>query len=408
MILFSCFSVSAKDSIYSINQYSKEKLYAIEDSYNASLENDGLVMVGEAEDKEETKLILVKYSKKGNKKWIYTTTKRKEDTILDLLYTTSNQQIDGYLVVVKQEKQTILYKFNLEGEFVWEKVATFEIEKIIETKNTNHEIDGYVAVGKKEKNAFLLHYDTEFNIEWMINDQNPNYEQTSMIDVCETENSYAVIRKKMIGDTSSIEVVLFNKQGQEIKVLKDSLEQQDSAYLSKSPQGFILYGVTSEVKLEKGEKSYYLIHFTEEEEDWEVIGNTPVDATKKILLLPEEKENEIEKYFLFYRNESDQTTEVLKLNLEGLLEKKIKKIKSDYYDFESLMVQNDILYLVGQIHCPEEDECDYDENSLFLISDEDVVIEVPDKDSKDFLIITGIIIIIACIGIAIKRKKKLR
>ena len=64
-----------------------------------------------------------------------------------------------------------------------------------------------------------------------------------------------------------------------------------------------------------------------------------------------------------------------------------------------------ILYLIGQITCSKEDTCDYDSNSLFLISDEDKVIEVKEKDSKNILIVLGIITIILIIGIIYKRKK---
>ena len=69
------------------------------------------------------------------------------------------------------------------------------------------------------------------------------------------------------------------------------------------------------------------------------------------------------------------------------------------------MFTDNILYLVGQINCPKDDTCEYDSNSLFLISDEEKVIEVKDNDSKNILIITGIFIILI-IGTVIYRKKR--
>ena len=85
---------------------------------------------------------------------------------------------------------------------------------------------------------------------------------------------------------------------------------------------------------------------------------------------------------------------------EGLFVKKVKKINADYYDIENFLIDGNTLYFVGQINCSEDDSCDYDSNSLFLISDEDKVIEVEDSDSKNILIIT-ILIILGIVGLFI-------
>ena len=67
-----------------------------------------------------------------------------------------------------------------------------------------------------------------------------------------------------------------------------------------------------------------------------------------------------------------------------------------------------MLYLVGQINCPKDDDCEYNTNSLFIISDEDKVIEVKDNDSKTILIVL-IVFIITIISITwLRRKKKLK
>ena len=62
--------------------------------------------------------------------------------------------------------------------------------------------------------------------------------------------------------------------------------------------------------------------------------------------------------------------------------------------------------------CPEDEKCDYENNSLFLISTEDKVIEVEDTTSANILV--GILVIIILIGVCIylvkskgiKNKKK--
>ena len=79
----------------------------------------------------------------------------------------------------------------------------------------------------------------------------------------------------------------------------------------------------------------------------------------------------------------------------------------NYYVIENFLLDKNILYFVGQINCMTDDACDYNSNSLFLISDEDKVIEVKDSDSKNILI-TAAFIVVGIVGlIYIKRKKRL-
>ena len=66
------------------------------------------------------------------------------------------------------------------------------------------------------------------------------------------------------------------------------------------------------------------------------------------------------------------------------------------------------LYVVGQINCTEEDACDYNKNSLLLISSEDKVIEVKDNDSKNILIVIGVFILLIVGTVFLKKKKRLK
>ena len=91
-----------------------------------------------------------------------------------------------------------------------------------------------------------------------------------------------------------------------------------------------------------------------------------------------------------------------------IVKNKIKKIYDEYYDVSDYIFSNDILYLVGQINCPKDDTCEYDSNSLFLVSDEEKVIEVKDNDSRNILIVTGIFIIMIIGTIIIRRKRSLK
>lgn len=90
-------------------------------------------------------------------------------------------------------------------------------------------------------------------------------------------------------------------------------------------------------------------------------------------------------------NDNDSSIEITRLNLDGVLENKIKKINNEYYDIGSFYFSKDIIYFVGQISCPEDDNCDYNMKSLYLISTEDKVIEVKEDDNNKIIIISGII-----------------
>ena len=77
---------------------------------------------------------------------------------------------------------------------------------------------------------------------------------------------------------------------------------------------------------------------------------------------------------------------------------------TNYYDIKDFYIKKDRLYFVGQINCPKDDNCEYDANSLFLVSDEDKVIEVEDKDSTSILAVIGFLILIPIV-ILLKKKK---
>ena len=151
--------------------------------------------------------------------------------------------------------------------------------------------------------------------------------------------------------------------------------------------------------------SYYLINYNNNEEVWETIGETETSKEGKIILLPI-RDVKIKKYFLLYKNEKDSAYEVVKVNLDGEVLKKVKKIKNSYYDFENFYSTGTTIYFVGQINCPEDDSCDYDNNSLYLVSDEDRVIEVKDDASTNIMAICAITIVLLASGIVIIRKRK--
>ena len=394
MIGFLCLSfhsVYAKDTIISMNKYENEIFYRIENSYQEDHTIDGSVVLGKITEKEENHFILVKYSKNGKLKWMVKNLSEENSIDPSLLYTKTENLVDGYLMVLPKGYETSIIKVDLEGNQEWEKTASFHITKMREVKT-----GGYIACGYNSSQGVILLYDNDFNILWMREFISHQGIDVATIYEEEQVKSFVLIRK----NAESSQLIQYNKEGNEETVIKDSLTKYDSTFLGEDEKGILLYGSTSEVKLKKGEKSYFIIHY-DGEENWETIGNVPVNEKKKIIYYLEEN-----KPFLFYINSADKTVEVIQLDEEGFVEKKVKKINSDYYDIEDFSVQKDVLYIVGQINCPSDDECDYNKNSLFIISDEDVVIEVKDNSSKAITIIIGVVFLLGIILLLFRRQKK--
>ena len=136
----------------------------------------------------------------------------------------------------------------------------------------------------------------------------------------------------------------------------------------------------------------------------ETTGTTPINSKKRIKLLEVKEENKLKEYLLLYTNATDESIEVVKINLDGVEENKIKKINNNYYDIFDFSSNKNTLYIVGQINCPDEDDCAYNNNSLFLISDEDKVIEVKESDNKKIIIIS-IVSVLAIVVLVLLRKK---
>lgn len=433
------YTVHAKDTIHSINKYSEENLTFIKSSYNKKNKKDGLIVGGrvlketfekENETYNDYQIVIVKYKKTGEIAWNFTYGKTAEDNIDALEYTyNENNEIDGYLVVLEksydidtaqgpEDNTATFLKIDLEGNLLWEKSSSSEVNKItkiIPTWSEEKIIDGYIAIGysiedTKKKKAYIINYDKELNTLWdevyeVPAEEEVEYQDITLIQETQRIIGYALIKSTRNNDSkeSKKELIWFNSETREKVVIDDSLEKYQSSSLEQANNGFILYGTTSDVKLKKGSQSYYLINYNSNKEvAWETIGEEAVKKEEKIFLLPT-VQGLIEEYILLYENDIDDSKEVVKIDTNGNIQKKIKKIKNDYYNFENFYIENNTLYFVGQINCPEDDNCEYDKNSLLLISDEDTVIEVKDDDSKQIIIILGSLITI--IGIVILKKR---
>ena len=411
LVLISFYSVSAKDISYSLNKYDDEVFNYIEKAYDSKLKEDGYVLGGnvlkekiekDEEELDDYQVIIVKYDKNDNLVWKYTYGDTSMDYINSLSYTYDEEgNIDGYLVSTKKSYNVleeepsnsgVLLKIDLDGKLVFEKeIVEGVISKITPIYDENHIVNGYISI----INNSIVKYNKNFDIE-VKRDFSESIKDLSIIKEENKIIGYALI----VGNN----LITVDINGYNDTVL-DDISKYKTTNLSEANNGFILYGITSEVKLNKGDSSYYLINYSNGEEVWETIGTTATDKDSIVSLLPIYKDNEIKDYLLLYKNEIDSSYEVIKINLDGEVLKKVKKINNNYYIFNSFYSKGNTIYFIGQIDCPEDDSCDYDNNSLYLVSDEDKVIEVKDDDSKNVIIVFSILFVVL-VGAVIYIKKK--
>ena len=416
VILLSLYVVHAKDISYSMNKYDVETFNYIEESYNSELKHDGYILGGsflkEKLEKDEDvyndyQVILVKYDKDDKLVWKYTYGNTSEDYIDYLTYTYNEDgNIDGYLIVTKETYDalepniggnSVIIKIDFDGKLVYErKINEGTITKIIPTKNEEGIIDGYISILNTQIGSSLIKYNKDFEIVFRRDFNDISLSDLTLIKEDKKINGYAVICGK--------DLITLDLSGYNDLVIGD-VSKYKTSNLVESNNGFILYGITSEVKLSKGDSSYYLINYNDNTLVWETIGDTAVSKDSEIKLLPIYKDDIVKEYFLLYKNELDSSYEVVKINLDGEVLKKIKKINNSYYVFNNFYSKGNTIYFVGQINCPDDENCEYDNNSLYLVSDEDKVIEVKDDTSKNVIIIFSVVLILLVGGIIFIRRK---
>ena len=413
LLVMSFYTAYAKDISYSMNKYDDEIFNYIEKSYNSELEEDGYVLGGsilkEKIEKDDTtyndyQVVLVKYNKNDKLVWKYTYGNNSEDYIDCLTYTYNEDgNIDGYLIVTRETHDinepnigtnTIIIKIDFDGKLVYERnINEGVITKIIPTYNEDGNIDGYISIVNTQIGSSIIKYNKDFDVI-----ARRDFNDTKISDVTLIKENNKIIGFAVIEGNNLI-TVDYNLVND---VVVTDISKYKSSKLGEANEGFILYGVTDEVKLDKGDSSYYLINYVNNEEAWETIGETPTSKDRELILLPI-KEGKIKEYFLLYKNELDSSYEVIKINLDGEVLKKVKKISNNYYDIENFYSKGSTIYFIGQINCPDDDGCEYDSNSLYLVSDEDKVIEV--KDDRNIIIVFSVIFIVLSLIIVVIRKK---
>ena len=433
MILLSfSIKVYAKDTFKSINKYEEENLEYILKSYDKNNKIDGIVTTGtykikkiESKEKDDSNIIVIKYNSDGKELWTYKYGKSGEDKLYYFNYSyDENNKIDGYIITVnetKEEKEEkgispLFIKIDLDGKQISETKlelpANTNIKKVIETKNDSI-INGYIVVGEtitnNETNGFIAKYN--LNLEKLM--QKEYHEEgysTCIEDIINLNNeeTYKAIIQYKIAENITNKLVSIDSEYNISQTIKEDFTSIDKPRLLSCKEGYILYGYNDEIKLKNNKStSYYIIKYNAlNAEEWESIGNVPVENEDNIEIQEITEENNLN-YFVMYTNDNDKSIEITKVNSLGEIVEKIKKISNDYYSFENFYIENDTLYFVGQVNCPDDDNCDYDMKALLLISTEDKVIEVEQEDNMAIFIILGTIFIFSILLYILRRKQKM-
>ena len=432
MIMFICIiatlfvvnDVYAADTVYSLNKYKEENFEIIIDSYDKENEQDGFIAAGtilketkteNEEEFEDYQVALVKYDITGKVKWTFNYGKTDIDNLDCLTYTyDEDNKVNGYLIIMKQSNDieeikyntSVFVKVDLNGKLVEETTTALEdnsiITKIIPVQDQNKTILGYVVIGNNNNYPFIAKYDTKLNLVFT---KKYEYSNTTFNDIAIMRNQNT-IDSYIISLTENNEKLVnkvnrYDLNGNEAATLISNEYQYDKIGFQEEKDGILIYGLTNEVKInETDSPTYYIIKYDiNNEQVWETVGNVPISKTKEVILI-----NNHNEYLIMYTNDTDQSNELVKIDFEGLIKEKVKKIKNDYYNINNFSTYNNTIYFVGQITCPEDEICDYDANSLFLISDQDKVIEVQEKEASSISIVT-LLFIIAIMLIVIVRKK---
>lgn len=434
MVMFICIIATfflatntyAADTVYSLNKYKEEKFETIVYSYNKDNEQDGFIAAGtilkettkiDDEEYDDYQVALVKYDVTGKVKWTFNYGKTAADKLDSLAYTYDEEnKINGYLIVMKKSSDieeeieyntSVFVKVDLNGKLVEEKETALEDKNLINTiiPEIDHEktVLGYIVIGNGDY-PFIAKYDRELNLVFYkkYELENTKFNGISIMRNQKTIDSYII---SLTENKESLvnKVNRYDLTGNEIATLTTNEYQYDNIGFLQEKDGIVVYGLTNEVKLnDLDSPTYYIIKYNiNNEEVWETVGNVPIAKDKAVKLL-----NNHNEYLIMYTNANDNSDEIVKVDFEGLIKNKVKKIKNEYYDITSFSTYNNTIYFIGQIKCPEDDNCDYDANSLFLISDQDKVIEVQEKEASSISIVTVLFVIAVILVVAVRKKSK--
>ena len=429
IIVFSITSnIYAADTVYSLNKYSEEIFENIIESYDKENKQDGFIAAGQVlkekvtidnEEYNDYQVVLVKYDVTGKVKWIFTYGENDVNKIDSLTYLYDEEnKVSGYLITMKKstdilepkENVSVFVKVDINGKLIEEKTTTLKenniITKIIPVVDQNYKLHSYIAIGHNEENKypFIAKYDINLDLvfEKIYELPNTTFNDIAIVRNEKTLDSYAI---SLTEDNEKLvnKVNRYDFDGNELNTITTNENINDKIKFLEAENGIVIYGLTDEVKLQEEDLlSYYIINYNINNEIvWETLGNVPVNKNEELKL----KDNYNE-YLLLYTNNNDKSNEIVKIGKDGLIGTKVKKIRNDYYNINNFNIYNNTIYFIGQIKCPEDETCDYDANSLFLISDQDKVIEVHQKEASSISIVTVLFVVSIILVVLVRKKSK--
>lgn len=416
------YNASAKDTISNDTKYYEDTYKFIINGYDKESKKDGHLVGGTfiktKDNKKYEEILIVKYNENGKIEWDYINeTEGTENSLYSINYYYEESKITGYIINLKEDQTAYFVKLDLDGNLI-EKAPQSNCQTTISMKEVvlNNTFQGYITAGTINidgKNiGIITKYNELLEPEWTKQYNMEEYNELSVIDIIPITNNeyitgYNFLLELTQDNVRTIKYLKINEIGEDINTIKENFEENDYPSIYKTDSGYILYGYTHEVKVNNNKsQSYYLIKYNDNDEvEWETIGNIEINP-KKPLKLEYLKENNEDKYYVMATNSTDEALEITKIAHDGTIENKIKKINNSYYDIKTFILDNNTIYFIGQINCPEYDKCTYERKSLYLISDEDKVIEVQDNDSKLILIITLVLIVGVCSIVIIRRNIK--
>lgn len=395
------YNVYAQDTIHSLNDYNNaELIYLIRNE-------DSNVIAGRYLDKNKfSHFIVLKYSDSGNVLWEY----KLDSAFPNYIYGITNNKNNEYIIVYRNDTNEDIQmplqfiKLDDKGNSILEHTTELPPEtlvtKIIRIEDEESNLESYIIIGSLNNKAFLAKYNENLDQEWL-----KQYDGNFLGEIIYFDHvGYYALEYDITEKNINYKLIKLDTNGEYLSNVIDTFETNDQPHLLKEDESYILYGYSEEVKIGDDTGSFYIKKYDLSDSlEWETVGNNLVkyNALIKLQALAENK------YLILTTNAKDNSIELTKILDFGIKQEKIKKLKNNYYSINDFASNKDTIYFIGQITCPENDNCDYNNNnSLFLISSPDKVVEVKEKNGKSIIIITVLLLIGTVIIYSIRKTKK--
>lgn len=400
LVMFSGYNVYAQDMIHALKEFDNSEL-----TYMINKPNENIVAGNYLDKNSNSHLMVINYNNSGNIVWKYTI----DSEFSNHLYGLVSNDNDEYIIIVKKvsnedvELPLEFIKLDSSGKMTLEKSTELPqnamISKFIKITSKESETSSFIVTGSLNNKSFIAKYNDNLDEEWFR-----QFDTNYVADIIYIDHigfydiEYTIGEQKLIYTLNKLDT-----EGVYVSTISNSFSNNDQPHLLNDNESYILYGYTDDVKIDNDTGSYYIRKYDYSDSlEWETVGTSLVDYNEiiKLQVLGNEK------YLILTTNKKDKSIELTKILDFGITQEKIKKLKNNYYHINSFTERNESIFLIGQITCPDDDNCDYNKNALFLISTPEKVVEVKEKDGKSIIIIAVILVIGTIVIYTIRKSKK--